>query len=151
MVLRSGASAQVLQHLENDPGRGRQHEVLRAWFARIIPTLVIGLDVNHGRRSCAKKAPVEVGITGLDTPHAVEFIRILNDSERPGGLADLTMVAGYPGGSQDLPCSQGGVEECTERLGVEIVNSGEELVETVDAALLESQQGRPRFQQAIPA
>ena len=94
---------------------------------------------------------MKVGIIGLDTPHAVEFTKILNDPKATRDLADLTVVAGYPGGSPDLPCSWDCVEECTEQLrgmGVEIVDSVDELVKMVDLVLLESQEGRPHLQQA---
>ncbi len=102
----------------------------------------------------AKEVSMKVGIIGLDTPHAVEFTKILNDPEATGDLADLTVVAGYPGGSPDLPCSWDCVEECTEQLrgmSVEIVDSVDELVEKVDLVLLESQEGRPHLEQIRPA
>ncbi len=97
---------------------------------------------------------MKVGIIGLDTPHAVEFAKILNDPGATGDPADLTVVAGYPGGSPDLPCSWDCVGECTEQLrvaGVEIVDSVDELVEKVDFVLLESQEGRPHLEQIRPA
>ena len=96
----------------------------------------------------------KVGIIGLDTPHAVEFTKILNDPKAPGDLAGLTVVAGYPGGSPDLPCSWDCVQQCTEQLrtaGVEIVDSVDELVGKVDFVLLESQEGRPHLEQNRPA
>jgi len=97
---------------------------------------------------------MKVGIIGLDTPHAVEFTKLLNDPAATDDRAQLTVVAGYPGGSPDLPCSWDCVEECTEELrgmGVEIVDSVDALVEQVEAVLLESQEGRPHLEQARPA
>src|SRR3990172_8921464 len=97
---------------------------------------------------------MKVGIIGLDTPHAVEFTKILNDPTATGDLADLTVVAGFPGGSLDLPCSRDCVQQCTEELramGVAIVDSVEALIERVDLVLLESQEGRPHLEQAAPA
>ena len=41
---------------------------------------------------------MKVGIIGLDTPHAVEFTKILNDPKATGDLADLIVVAGYCSG-----------------------------------------------------
>jgi len=97
---------------------------------------------------------MKVGIIGLDTPHGVEFTKILHDPQATGDLADLTVVAGFPGGSPDLPCSWECVGQCTEELramGVAIVDSVEELVEQVDLVLLESREGRPHLKQATPA
>jgi len=97
---------------------------------------------------------MRVGIIGLDTPHAVEFTKLLNDPAANDDRAQLTVVAGFPGGSPDLPCSWDCVEECTEALremGVKIVDSVDALVEQVDAVLLESQEGRPHLEQARPA
>ncbi len=97
---------------------------------------------------------MKVGIIGLDTRHSVEFTKILNDPQATGDLADLTVVAGFPGGSSDLPCSRDCVEQCTEELramGVAIVDSVEGLVERVDLVLLESREGRPHLDQAAPA
>ena len=97
---------------------------------------------------------MKVGIIGLDTPHAIEFTKILNDPTARGDLADLTVVAGFPGGSPDLPCSRDCVQQCTEELramGVAIVDSVDALIERVDLVLLESQEGRPHLEQAAPA
>jgi predicted dehydrogenase len=97
---------------------------------------------------------MKVGIIGLDTPHGVEFTKILNDPRATGDLAGLAVVAGFPGGSPDLPCSRDCVKQCTEELramGVAIVDSVEKLVERVDLVLLESQEGRPHLEQATPA
>jgi predicted dehydrogenase len=97
---------------------------------------------------------MKVGIIGLDTPHGVEFTKILHEREATGDLAGLTVVAAFPGGSPDLPCSWECVGPCTEELrkmGVAIVGSVEELVERVDLVLLESREGRPHLKQATAA
>ena len=89
---------------------------------------------------------MKVGIIGLDTPHAIEFTKILNDPTARGDLADLTVVAGFPGGSPDLPCSRDCVQQCTEELramGVAIVDSVEALIERVRRSLPGCFYGRP--------
>jgi hypothetical protein len=95
--------------------------------------------------------PIRVGLIGLDTSHAIEFTRIINDPKRTGDLADLKVVAGFPGGSPDVPDSWNRVKGYTEQLkkmGVAIVPSIEELLPKVDAVMIESLDGRPHLAQA---
>jgi hypothetical protein len=97
--------------------------------------------------------PIKAGIIGLDTSHVIAFTRILNDPKATGDLADVTVVAGYPGGSPDIPSSRDRVEKYTEQLrgqGVEICDSIDELLGKVDVVLLESVDGRPHLEQVRP-
>ena len=92
-----------------------------------------------------------LGMIGLDTSHVTAFTKLINDSEADHGCK---VVAGFPGGSPDIPSSANRVEGFTnqlrDRYGVEIVDSIEELCEKVDGVLLESVDGRPHLAQAIP-
>ena len=68
--------------------------------------------------------PVRVGIIGLDTSHVPAFTKILNDPKATGDLAGFRVVAGFPGGSPDVPSSRDRVEKYTNDLrgmNVEIV------------------------------
>ena len=56
--------------------------------------------------------PLKAGIIGMDA-HALAWTRILNDPNAEGELADMKVVAGYPGGSPDIPQSM----ELLERPG----------------------------------
>jgi hypothetical protein len=97
--------------------------------------------------------PIRVGLIGLDTSHAIAFTQIINDPKNTGDLADIRVVAGYPGGSPDLPDSWNRVKEYTEQLrkmGIEIVPSIDELLKKVDAVMVESVDGRPHLAQARP-
>ena len=58
----------------------------------------IGCEAGFGGES---ERPIRVGIIGLDTSHAVAFAEIFNDPEATGPLAEVKVVAGYPGGSPD--------------------------------------------------
>ena len=98
------------------------------------------------------KPPIKVGIIGMDS-HALPWTKIINRPEATGKLAEMTVVAGYPGGSQDIPQSMeilnrniGTIRE----MGVEIVDSIDELLKGVDAVLLLSIDGRPHLEQARP-
>jgi predicted dehydrogenase len=96
--------------------------------------------------------PIRVGIIGMDA-HALTWTQIINSPKVAGELAEMRIVAGYPGGSPDLPASMeilhNSVEPC-RKLGVEIVESIEQLLPKVDAVLLLSIDGRPHLAQARP-
>jgi hypothetical protein len=94
---------------------------------------------------------IRAGLIGLDTSHAIAFTDLLNNPKATGELAEMTIVAGYPGGSPDLPISSSRVKSYTEQLhgkGVEIVDSIDELLKRVDVVLLTSVDGRVHLAQA---
>ncbi len=96
--------------------------------------------------------PLKAGIIGMDA-HALPWTKIVNNPEATGELADMTIVAGYPGGSPDIPQSQDllekSVKPCSE-LGVEIVDSIDELLKKVDVVMVLSIDGRAHLEQAKP-
>jgi hypothetical protein len=90
-----------------------------------------------------------IGIIGLDTSHAVAFTRAFNDSE----FGDYRVVAAYPKGSSTIKSSYERIPKYTEKvkgMGVEIVNSIDELLTRVDVVLLETNDGRLHLEQALP-
>ena len=93
------------------------------------------------------------GIIGLDTSHVTAFTEVINDPKAAGDLAGVRIVAGFPGGSPDIPDSWNRVKQYAETLrgkGVEIVPSIDDLLAKVDVVLLESVNGRPHLAQARP-
>ena len=101
--------------------------------------------------------PLRAGVIGLDTSHVVAFTQTLNKGTKKAEDADkvagVKMVAAYPQGSKDIESSTKRVPEYTEKvkeLGVEIVDSVEELVKRVDAVFLESNDGRVHLEQLKP-
>ncbi|MEW6356666.1 MAG: Gfo/Idh/MocA family oxidoreductase [Planctomycetota bacterium] len=97
---------------------------------------------------------VKIGMIGLDTSHVIGFTGTLNKA-KPGDEAyGAKVVAGFPGGSPDLPASATRVAKFTEQLkkeyGLEIVDSIPALIEKVDAVMVESVDGRPHLAQARP-
>ena len=101
----------------------------------------------------AGEPKIRVGIIGLDTSHVIAFTKAINDPKAAGDLADIKIVAAFPGGSPDLPASWDRVKKYTEELrqsGVEIVDSIDQLLAKVDAVLLESVDGRPHLAQVLP-
>lgn len=130
--------------------------VLPAWSfwvsALRFLAVVLGGFAAFARCGAAEPAkPIRVGLIGLDTSHVIAFTEIINDPKATGDLADIEVVAGYPGGSPDLPDSWNRVKQYTEQLrakGIEIVPSIEDLLKKVDAVMLESIDGRPHLAQA---
>ena len=95
--------------------------------------------------------PMRAGMIGLDTGHAVHFTQLLSGPAAVGELAEMKIVAAYPGGSPDIPDSWNRVKEHTKlvrQMNVEIVGSIDEVLKTVDYVFLETLDGRPHLAQA---
>jgi DNA-binding beta-propeller fold protein YncE len=97
--------------------------------------------------------PLRIGIIGLDTSHAIAFTNLLNGATPPEWAQGAKIVAAYPKGSPDIESSTSrvpGYIEDVKKLGVEIVDSIDDLVTKVDAVCLESNDGRPHLEQILP-
>jgi predicted dehydrogenase len=118
-------------------------------LALILTFSLLAADPVQGQEA----KPLRAGIIGLDTSHVIAFTKTLNDPEAEGPLADVVVVAAYPGGSPDIPSSADRVEGFTKQIrqmGVQIVDSIPALLEKVDVVLLESVDGRPHLEQIKP-
>ncbi|WP_103994543.1 Gfo/Idh/MocA family protein [Paenibacillus sp. UNC499MF] len=100
---------------------------------------------------------LRIGMIGLDTSHAVEFTKLLNDPGHPWHVPGGRVVLAYPGGSEDFELSRSRVEGFTAKLrdeyGVEIADSPAAVAAACDAILLESADGRvhaEQFRQIAP-
>ena len=121
--------------------------------ALLVLTLSVFTAAVAASAADSAARPIRAGLIGLDTSHVIAFTQTINDPKAAGPLADVKIVAGFPGGSPDLPDSWNRVKDYTEKLraaGVEIVPSIDALLEKVDVVLLESVDGRPHLAQAIP-
>jgi len=98
--------------------------------------------------------PIRVGMIGLDTSHVIAFTRYMNDPKATDARADVSIVAGYPGGSPDMPRSanriDGYVKQLRDEIGIEIVDSIDALLKKVDAVMLMSVDGRKHLEQFKP-
>jgi predicted dehydrogenase len=95
----------------------------------------------------------KIGIIGLDTSHSVAFTKALNGSDANPEYGGLKVFAAYPKGSNDIKSSVDRIPGYTEdvmKYGVEIVSSIDELLAKVDFVLLETNDGRLHFEQALP-
>ncbi|MBI2803459.1 MAG: Gfo/Idh/MocA family oxidoreductase [Planctomycetes bacterium] len=116
----------------------------------LLAVLLFALPVGEAQ----EKGLIKIGIIGLDTSHVPAFTGLFNDPNNEGDLAGFKVVAGFRGGSKDIKASYSRVDMFTktlqEKYGVEIVDSIDELVKKVDVVLIESVDGRPHLEQAIP-
>jgi predicted dehydrogenase len=94
-----------------------------------------------------------IGIIGLDTSHSTAFTKAINGPDTKPEFSGFRIVAAYPKGSNDIKSSvdriPGYIEE-VKKYGVEITNSIDELLSKVDYVLLETNDGRIHFEQALP-
>ena len=114
-----------------------------------------GLSITSPNLSPAHQtsAPIRIGVIGLDTEHSVAFTKTFNDPNASADVAGFRVVAAYPHGSRDIPSSLKMIPGFTDEikaLGVEIVDSIEDLLTKTDAILLETNDGRLHWQQALP-
>jgi predicted dehydrogenase len=92
-----------------------------------------------------------VGVIGLDTSHSEIFTKMINS-----GALDMKgykVVAAYPHGSEDIASAlkmKPNIIKAVQSEGVEIVDSIEVMLSKVDVVLLESNDGRPHLEQALP-
>jgi Oxidoreductase family, NAD-binding Rossmann fold len=113
----------------------------------------LSLSVPPWCSSSFAAEPIRIGIIGLDTSHVTAFTKVFNDPKAEPDVAGFRVVAAYPRGSRDIPSSVNRVPQYTEevkKLGVEIVDSIDELLKRVDVVLLESNDGRPHAEQVLP-
>jgi len=122
-------------------------------FAATISVAIFMTFAALRPASAAEPAePLRAGIIGLDA-HAGSWTRILNNPDAEGELAEMTVVAGYPAGSSDIPQSMELLKrgiETFKKLDVELVDSIDELLEKVDVVMILSIDGRPHLEQAKP-
>lgn len=116
---------------------------------RLMGVLAAVVVVGGG----VKAQDLRVGIIGLDTSHATAFTKMLNAEKPEPQYAGCRVTVAYPKGSADIESSVKRVPDYTKQvqaLGVEIVDSIEALLTKCDVVLLETNDGRPHFEQALP-
>src|SRR6266702_691366 len=96
-------------------------------------------------------ADLRIGIIGCDTSHVTAFTENLNNPAAKDHVPGGKVVAAFKGGSQDIPESasriEGYAKTLTEKYGLKLYDSIEEMCANVDAVLLESLDGRPKLEQ----
>src|SRR5215212_12282572 len=118
-----------------------------------ILVLLVAMTLSASAVRAEDKRPLRAGVIGLDTSHATAFAKLFNDPKSTGDIADVKIVAAFPGGSQDIESSRNRIADFTKQytdLHIAIVDSIPKLLEQVDVVLLESVDGRPHLDQARP-
>ena len=99
-----------------------------------------------------EKKTIRIGMIGLDTSHVVAFTETINNPEAKGHVAGAKVVAAFKGGSADIESSASRVDGYTktlsEKYGVKIYPTIEEVCANVDAVMIEAVDGRPHLEQA---
>ena len=94
---------------------------------------------------------IKVGIVGIDA-HAVPWTQIIHKPEGTPPISTMRIVAAVATPSADIPSSVENNEKniaTMRELGVEIVDSIDELLAKVDAVMILGIDGRPHLEQAI--
>jgi hypothetical protein len=126
----------------------------RRSFIKSMSVAGLGMSVMGSKALAGERKmrePATIGIIGLDTSHSPAFTRIINNPDDPL-TADFKVTSAYPYGSRDLEVSSSripGITETMRELGIEIVDSIDELIDQVDYILLETNDGHPRLEQTI--
>ena len=101
--------------------------------------------------TAAAFAETRVGIIGLDTSHALRFTEVLN-VKKPDFAKDFRVTAAYQWGSRDIVSSTNRYPEYLKKfaeMGVAMKPSIAALLAEVDCVLLETNDGRPHYEQAL--
>lgn len=117
----------------------------------LLTAAVIGSAIPTGAAAQEPPPGKRIGIIGLDTSHSPAFVRSFNAAEPAAELQGYRVVAAYPYGSRTIESSYSRIPRYTAEVagyGVEIVDSIEELLERVDAVLLNTNDGRLHLEQA---
>ena len=130
----------------------------RREFIKTTTAAGFALGLSGNVKSFYSKSNVadgkRAGIIGLDTSHVTAFTQTLNSEEAGPEFGGYKVVAAFPTrGSADMPASINRLEGFTEKIrgmGVEIVDSETEFLKKVDVVFLESVDGRPHLELALP-
>jgi hypothetical protein len=97
------------------------------------------------------ESEIKIGMVGLDTSHCPAFTGLLNDKDHAYHIPGARVTGAFSGGSDQFSHSRNRVDGFTEQLrdqfGVPIYDSIPDLVQDVDAILLESVDGRQHLEQ----
>jgi predicted dehydrogenase len=95
--------------------------------------------------------PLEIGVIGLDSSHCTLYTELWNNEEHPHHIPGVRVKTAFAGGSPDIPSSYSRVgtytAELSDRFGVRMMDSIEELAEQSDAIMINSNDGRVHLEQ----
>lgn len=138
----------ILRDLLRSQSKNSTRPRLVTWCVAFLCLFLIISDPV--RPADAKDKVIRVGMIGLDTSHVISFTKMINDPNAKGDLADIRIVAAFPGGSPTFPLSRDRVEGFTDqvrKMDIEIVDSIPDLMKKVDVVMLESVDGSQHLEQ----
>lgn len=113
----------------------------------------IGLSVGYVQADQLTNE-LRIGIVGLSV-HSAAFSKLLNDPEKKGDLQGCRVTALYhPPGNPDVDFTReqlAGFEKDILAMGVRIVPSMDEMLASSDVVMIETNDGRPHLNEALPA
>ena len=124
----------------------------RRWAPCLLAAAAAAAAASAAADEPAPPATLRIGIIGLDTSHVIQFTKMINQQLLPEAEGARVVLA-YPQGSPDIASSVSrvpGYIEQVQAMGVEIVDTIEEVAAQCDAVLLETNDGRPHLRQALP-
>ncbi|WP_026309716.1 Gfo/Idh/MocA family protein [Niabella aurantiaca] len=134
----------------------KQQTMDRKQFLRLSALAGIGLGIP-GHATAMQHQPLldgkRIGIIGLDTSHAVAFVKSLNGNDPDPAFKGYRVAAAYPRGSKDIPSSIKRIPGYTtevQKYGVAITTSITDLLSKTDVVCLETNDGRLHLEQALP-
>lgn len=96
-------------------------------------------------------AEIKIGIIGLDSSHAVQYAKLLHESDPSHHVAGGRIVAAYAGGSPDWELSHGRVagfrRELEQGFAIPVVDTIAEVVAAADAIMILTIDGRVHLEQ----
>lgn len=95
---------------------------------------------------------IKIGIVGLDTSHSIAFTKLLNARPALAGHEGVKVVAAFHAKGSSIESNikrLPGFIEGMKGLGVKIVDSMKELLKQSDVILLETNDGRMRYEQVL--
>ncbi len=113
-------------------------------------TALLGILLAACGAARAEEPELRVGILGLDA-HGLPFTQLLNAADKPAELAGVRVVAAWPGGSPDIEISRDLLAKSVEpvrALGVEIVDTIDDVLAKCDVVMILGIDGRPHLEQA---
>ena len=128
-------------------------EFKRRDFIRTGAIATLGMAILPSLNAMASTLKdIKIGIIGLDTSHSVAFTKLLNARPALSGHEGVKVIAAFPARGSNIESNinrlPGFVAEI-KNLGVQIVDSMEELLQQSDVILLESNDGRMRCEQVL--
>ncbi len=123
------------------------------WIEKTLAAAAILVALSATGRAAEPAKVIRAGIIGTTTSHVPAFTNVINAPDAEGVLAEVEVVAGFMGGVEDNPSSWDRREKYAQALrekGCTIYDTIEEMLEHVDAVLLEEVDGRPHLEWARP-